>query len=210
MNAKASSMLFRTKLNYFEKRELRKSVLYLFIGTIGLTLLLSFAIFQQFQLEKQVEGLRTSSHLLQNEVKKNEQKKNTQHLLKDYPASGLGLEKTLPLEQRTIEEKELIEKTLSERLLPYIENTKIVLSSGNESGALNVLLTGEIEPSHANLVILGQNISAFMREMEQIKTFEEVYITIVDYEGNDLYKGTYLRSEKGEFTFQSEMRKGKG
>lgn len=49
-----------------------------------------------------------------------------------------------------------------------------------------------------------------MKELESIEKIGEVHITIVDREGKDLYKGVYVRNKKGQFTFQSKMREGKG
>ena len=210
INVKQTSILFQTKLNHFKQRELRKSFMYLFVGTMGLITVLSFAIIQLLQVETQIQGIRTSNRSLQSEVKTLKTKKSTKNLLKEYPTSGLELEKTLTAKDQTVETKEQIEKNLSEALLPYIEEANLVLSSSSEADSLNILLTGSVEASNANLVILGQNISELMREAEGIKKIAEVHINIVDREGNDLYKGTYVRNEKGQFTFQSELRKGKG
>lgn len=147
---------------------------------------------------------------MQGELKKLQVKRSTKNLLKEYPSSGLDLEKTLTAKDQTVESKGQVEKALSDKLLPYIEDANLVLSNGNDSDSVKVLLSGSIEASNANLVILGKNIAELMREIEGIKAVAEVHITIVDREGNDVYKGTHMRNEKGQFTFQSEMRKGKG
>lgn len=136
--------------------------------------------------------------------------KSTKNLLKEYPSAGLELEKTLTADDQTVENKSQIEQNLSEKLTPYIEEANVVISKGDDSDSLNIILTGSIEATNANLVLLGQNIAELMGEAEGIKNIAEVHINIVDREGNDLYRGTYLRNEKGRFTFQSEMRKGKG
>lgn len=210
INVKQTSILFQTKLNHFKQRELRKSFMVLFVGTMGLITVLSFAILQLFQVETQVQGVRTNNRSLQEELKKLQVKQSTKNLLKEYPSSGLDLEKTLTAKDQTIESKGQVEKALSEKLLPYIEDANLVLSNSDESDSVKVLLNGSIEATNANLVILGQNISELMREMEGIKAVTEVHLMIVDREGNDVYKGTHMRNERGQFTFQSEMRKGKG
>ena len=51
INVKQTSILFQTKLNHFKQRELRKSFMYLFVGTMGLITVLSFAIIQLFQVD---------------------------------------------------------------------------------------------------------------------------------------------------------------
>lgn len=210
INVKQTSILFQTKLNHFKQRELRKSFTYLFAGTMGLISILSFAIIQMCQLETQVHGLSTDNQSLHSEVRRIKTKKSTKNLLKEYPASGLDLKTTLTANNETVASKELIEKSLSDQLRPYIEKANLVLSSSSEADSLSVLLTGSIEATNANLVILGQNIAELTREIEGIEKISEVHINIIDREGNDLYKGTYVRNEKAQFTFQSEMRKGKG
>lgn len=210
INVKQTSILFQTKLNHFKQRELLKSFMILFVSTMGLITVLSFAILQMFQMETQVQGVRANNRSLQGELKKLQKKKSTKNLLKEYPSSGLELEKTLTGKDQTVASKVQIEKALSEKLMPYIEDANFVLSNGSDSDSVKVLLSGSIEATNANLVILGQNIAELMREIEGIKTVTEVHITIVDREGNDVYKGTHMRNEKGQFTFQSEMRKGKG
>lgn len=210
INVKQTSILFQTKLNHFKQRELLKSFMILFVSTMGLITVLSFAILQMFQMETQVQGVRANNRSLQGELKKLQKKKSTKNLLKEYPSSGLELEKTLTGKDQTVASKGQIEKALSEKLMPYIEDANFVLSNGSDSDSVKVLLSGSIEATNANLVILGQNIAELMREIEGIKTVTEVHITIVDREGNDVYKGTHMRNEKGQFTFQSEMRKGKG
>ena len=204
-------MLFQTKLTHFKQRELRKSFGFLFIGTMGLSMVLSFAIIQLFQLETRVHSLDETNQALEGELQELQSKKSSKKRLKEYPSSGLNLEKKLTANNETVEKKEQIEKELSEALLPYINEAHLALSSSSESDALSVLLTGTLlEATNANLVILGQNVTELMREMEGIEAIAEVHVTIVDREGNDLYKGTYTRNKKGQFTFQSEMRKGKG
>lgn len=210
INVKQTSILFQTKLNHFKQRELRKSFMVLFVSTMGLITVLSFAILQLFQVETQVQGVRANNRSLQGELKKLQTKKSTKNLLKEYPSSGLDIEKTLTAKDQTVESKGQIEKALSDKLLPYIENANLVLSNGSDSDSVKVLLSGSIEATNANLVILGQNIAELMREIGGIKAVTEVHITIVDRKGNDVYKGTHMRNEKGQFTFQSEMRKGKG
>ncbi|MGL9746925.1 hypothetical protein [Enterococcus sp. DIV0170] len=210
INVKETSVLFQTKLTHFKQRELRKSLGFLFIGTMGLSMVLSFAIIQLFQLETKVHSLTENNQALEGELQELQTKKSSKKLLKEYPSSGLNLEKTLTANNETVEKKEQIEKEVSERLLPYINEANLTLSSSSESDALSIFLTGTIEASNANLVILGQNITELMREMEGIEAIAEVHLNIVDREGNDLYKGTYARNKKGQFTFQSEMRKGKG
>lgn len=210
VDTKQTSILFQTKFNHFKLKELRKSFTYLFVGTMGLITILSFAILQLFQIETQVQKQRASNLMLQSEVKNIKTRKSTKNLLKGYPSSGLELEESLTVNKQTLKKKEQIEKDLSEQLIPYIGAENLVLSSGNESESLNILITGSIDATNANLVIFGKNITSLLQEVEQIKNVSEVHINIVDREGNDLYKGVYVRNEKGQFTFQSELRKGKG
>lgn len=210
INTKRTSILFQTKLNHFKQRELQKSFTYLFAGTLGLISVLFFSVILLFQLETQVHGLSTDNRSLQGQIKKIKTKKSTGNLLKEYPTSGLNLKASLAANNVTVEGKEQNEKDISNQLSPYIEKANLVLSSSSEADSLSVLLTGTIEGTNANLVILGQNIVELMLEIEGIKKISEVHISIDDHEGNDLYKGTYFRNETGQFTFQSEMRKGKG
>lgn len=210
INTKRTSILFQTKLNHFKQRELQKSFTYLFAGTLGLISVLFFSVILLFQLETQVHGLSTDNRSLQGQIKKIKTKKSTGNLLKEYPTSGLNLKASLAANNVTVEGKEQNEKDISNQLSPYIEKANLVLSSSNEADSLSVLLTGTIEGTNANLVTLGQNIVELMLEIEGIEKISEVHISIDDHEGNDLYKGTYFRNETGQFTFQSEMRKGKG
>lgn len=209
---KQTSRLFRTKLTQFKQKELRKSLVYLAIGMMGLITVIAFSLLQVFQLETRMQGLRTDNRSLQGEVRT--MKKKTQvrpkTLLVDYPVSGLDLNDQLVVSNQTIDEKEQLEKKVSKQLLPYIDEAKLVFSSSSESDSLTLLLTGSVQASNANLVILGQNITAFMKEVEGVKKITEVHVTMNDREGNDLYKGTYIRNDQGHFTFQSELRKGKG
>lgn len=210
ITSKQTSILFQTKLSQFKQKEQKKSVAYLFTGTMGLIIVLFFAIIQFYQFELQLHELGKNSQRLQSEVEKSKTKMSSKNLLKEYPSSGLDLKESLTTDKETIEEKERIEKELSQALLPYIEEANLVLSSGDEATTLTILLTGSIEATNTNLVTLGQNLTELMREIEGIEKIDEVHINIVDREGNELYKGTYARNEKRQFIFQSEMRKGKG
>lgn len=195
---------------HFKQRELRKSFFYLFISILWLITVLTFSIIQLLQLEMQVDGLNTNNRSLQSEVKKYTRKRSMKNLLEEYPSTGLKLDKIMTDNEQTFKNKEQLEEELSDKLKPYISEAKLVISDDNNSDSLRVILTGSIETSNANLVLLGQNIVKLMRELEEIKKISEVYLTISDHEGNDLYIGIYLRNEKGEFTFQSDLRKGKG
>ncbi|MGM0168666.1 hypothetical protein IGI39_004421 [Enterococcus sp. AZ135] len=214
IDVKKASSLFQTKLNHYKQRELQKSFTFLVVGIMGLITVLSFAIIQLFQFDTQLHGVKTTNQLLRKEIKTVKAKKSMKNLLKDYPLSGLGLQRSLDgfIEEstKTVDLKEKVEQSLSKQLLPYLTDANVMLSTGDDSDSLHVVVTGSIEATNANLVILGQTITALMKEIEDIEKITEVTITIVDREGNDLYKGTYVRNEKGEFTFQSELRKGKG
>ena len=209
---KQTSRLFRTKLTQFKQKELRKSLVYLAVGMMGVITVIAFSLLQVFQLETRMQGLRTDNRSLQGEVRtmKKKTQVETKTLLADYPVSGLDLNDQLVVSNQTIDEKEQLEKKVSKQLLPYIDDAKLVFSSSSESDSLTLLLTGSVQASNANLVILGQNITAFMKEVEGVKKITEVHVTMNDREGNDLYKGTYIRNDQGQFTFQSELRKGKG
>lgn len=209
---KQTSRLFRTKLTQFKQKELRKSLVYLAIGMMGLITVITFSLLQVVQLETRMQGLRTDNRSLQGEVRtmKKKTQVKTKSLLADYPVSGLDLNDQLVVSNQTIDEKEQLEKKVSKQLLPYINEAKLVFSSSSESDSLTLLLTGSVQASNANLVILGQNITAFMKEVEGVKKITEVHVNMNDREGNDLYKGTYIRNDQGQFTFQSELRKGKG
>lgn len=210
IHVKGTSMLFQTKLTHFKQRELRKSFGILFIGTIGLSMILSFAIIQLFQVETQIHRLSENNQALKDELQEQQIKKSSKKRLQEYPSSGLKLKNALTVNNQTVEKKDQIEKEVTERIRPYIHEANLVLSSSSESDALSVLLTGTVEATNGNLVLLGQNITELMRELEGIAGIAEVHVTIVDREGNDLYKGTYTRNKKEQFIFQSEMRKGKG
>ncbi|MDT2658938.1 hypothetical protein P7E02_03610 [Enterococcus hulanensis] len=207
---KQTSRLFRTKLTQFKQKELRKSLVYLAIGMMGVITVIAFSLLQVFQLETRMQGLRTDNRSLQGEVRTMKKKTQVTTLLADYPVSGLDLNDQLVVSNQTIDEKEQLEKKVSKQLLPYIDDAKLVFSSSSESDSLTLLLTGSVQASNANLVILGQNITAFMKEVEGVKKITEVHVNMNDREGNDLYKGTYIRNDQGHFTFQSELRKGKG
>ena len=207
---KQTSRLFRTKLTQFKQKELRKSLVYLAIGMMGLITVIAFSLLQVFQLETRMQGLRTDNRSLQSEVRTMKKKTQVTTLLADYPVSGLDLNDQLVVSNQTIDEKEQLEKKVSKQLLPYIDDAKLVFSSSSESDSLTLLLTGSVQASNANLVILGQNITAFMKELEGVKKVAEVHVNMNDREGNDLYKGNYIRNDQGHFTFQSELRKGKG
>ena len=207
---KQTSRLFRTKLTQFKQKELRKSLVYLAIGMMGVITVIAFSLLQVFQLETRMQGLRTDNRALQGEVRTMKKKTQVKNLLADYPVSGLDLNDQVVVSNQTIDEKEELEKKVSKQLLPYIDDAKLVFSSSSESDSLTLLLTGSVQASNANLVILGQNITAFMKEVEGVKKITEVHVNMNDREGNDLYKGTYIRNDQGQFTFQSELRKGKG
>lgn len=207
---KQTSRLFRTKLTQFKQKELRKSLVYLAIGMMGGITVIAFSLLQVFQLETRMQGLRTDNRALQGEVRTMKKRTQVKSLLADYPVSGLDLNDQLVVSNQTIDEKEQLEKKVSKQLLPYIDEAKLVFSSSSESDSLTLLLTGSVQASNANLVILGQNITAFMKEVEGVKKIAEVHVNMNDREGNDLYKGTYIRNDQGQFTFQSELRKGKG
>ncbi|WP_137664190.1 hypothetical protein [Enterococcus hulanensis] len=207
---KQTSRLFRTKLTQFKQKELRKSLVYLAIGMMGVITVIAFSLLQVFQLETRMQGLRTDNRALQGEVRTMKKRTQVKSLLADYPVSGLNLNDQLVVSNQTIDEKEQLEKKVSKQLLPYIDEAKLVFSSSSESDSLTLLLTGSVQASNANLVILGQNITAFMKEVEGVKKIAEVHVNMNDREGNDLYKGTYIRNDQGQFTFQSELRKGKG
>ena len=207
---KQTSRLFRTKLTQFKQKELRKSLVYLAVGMMGGITVIAFSLLQVFQLETRMQGLRTDNRALQGEVRTMKKKTQVKTLLADYPVSGLDLNDQLVVSNQTIDEKEKLEKKVSKQLLPYIDDAKLVFSSSSESDSLTLLLTGSVQASNANLVILGQNITAFMKEVEGVKKITEVHVNMNDREGNDLYKGTYIRNDQGHFTFQSELRKGKG
>lgn len=210
IDGKQESSLFQTKLNHFKRKELKKSFIFLFAGTMGMILIVFFTVVQMLELEAQVTGIRSNNHSLQTEVKKIKRKKNRSPLLKTYPSGGLDLQKNLITNNQTIEKKEQTEKSVSELLQPYFEKANVFYSSGSVADSLNVRLTGSIEATSGNLVILGQNISELTKEIEGVEKISELHITIVDLEGNEIYKGTYLRNEKGKFVFKSEMREGKG
>ena len=207
---KQTSRLFRTKLTQFKQKELRKSLVYFAVGMMGLITVIAFSLLQVFQLETRMQGVQTDNRALQGEVRTMKKKTQVKTLLADYPVSGLDLNDQLVVSNQTIDEKEQLEKKVSKQLLPYIDEAKLVFSSSSESDSLTLLLTGSVQASNANLVILGQNINAFMKEVEGVKKIAEVHVNMNDREGNDLYKGTYIRNDQGHFTFQSELRKGKG
>ncbi|MDT2397135.1 hypothetical protein ABQD97_19895 [Enterococcus avium] len=210
INAKQTSLLFQTKLYHFKQKERQKSFMYLFAGIMGLITILSFAILQLFQMDTQIQGLRTSNRSLKSEVKSIRTKRSTKDLLKEYPSSGLGFKHVLAEKNQLVEKKNEAEQELSVRLSPYFQEANLIVSSNSDSDLVNFLLTGSIENNYANLIALGQNITEFMKELESIEKIGEVHITIVDREGKDLYKGVYVRNKKGQFTFQSKMREGKG
>lgn len=208
---KQSSRLFKTKLVQFKQKELRKSMVYLFAGIIGILIVLTFSLFQLFQLETYVQELKINNQVLQGDIRILKKKKiSTKSRLKDYPPAGLELKNDLDLNHQTIERKEQTEEVLSKQLQSYVDDAQLVISSSNEADSLTMTLTGTVEETTADLVILGKNISAFMREAEGVKEIVEVHISINTHEGHDVYKGTYTRNDSGQFVFQSELRKGKG
>jgi len=208
---KQTSRLFKTKLVQFKQKELRKSMVYLFAGMIGILIVLTFSLFQMFQLETYVQELKINTQVLQGDIRILKKKKiSTKSKLEDYPSSGLELKNNLELNHQTIERKEQTEKVLSKQLQSYIDDAQLVISSSSEADSLTMNLTGTVEATTADLVVLGKNITAFMREVEGAKEIVEVHVSINTHEGNDVYKGTYIRNDSGQFVFQSELRKGKG
>lgn len=184
--------------------------MYLFVSTLVLITILTFWMVQLFRLEMKMQDVTMTKDSLQSEIQKFESKRSTKNRLKKYPSSGVGLEKSLAMEDQTINSKGQIEKSVAEKLEPYIEEANLIISDGDDSDTVSILLTGSFEATNVNLVIFGQNISEMMREVEGIKTVSEVHVHVNDREENELYKGTYVRDDKGQFIFQSEMRKGKG
>lgn len=210
INLKQTSHLFQTKLIHFKQKELQKSFIYLFVGMMGLITVLSFSTLQLFQMDTQIHGIRKSNSSLRSEVKSIRTKRTTKELLTEYPSSGIGIKQVLVDNDLLIDKKSDTEQELSAQLSPYFQEANLIISSTNDSDSLNLLLTGSIEASYVNLIILGQNVKEFMKELESTRKIGEVHITIIDREGKDLYKGTYVRNKKGQFTFQSKMREGKG
>lgn len=210
INVKQTSPLFQTKLYHFKQKERQKSFVYLFVGMMGLITVLSFSILQLFQMDTQIHEIRKSNSSLRSEVKSIRTKRTTKESLTEYPSSGIGIKQVLADNNLLIDKKSDTEQELSAQLSPYFQEANLIISSTNDSDSLNLLLTGSIEASYVNLIILGQNVKEFMKEIESTRKIGEVHITIIDREGKDLYKGTYVRNKKGQFTFQSKMREGKG
>ena len=202
-----SSRLFKLKLAQFKQKELRKSLIYLLVG---LSASIIVSIITIYRLEITMKDITTNNRMLQSEVRSMKQKGSTSGLLEEYPSSGIGLKKNLVSDNQTIDHKEKVEHSISNQLHPYIGKANFVFSSSSESDTFSILLTGSVESRNANLVILGQNISAFIREISEIKNISEIQININDQNGNDLYKGSYIRDDEGQFRFQSKLRKGKG
>lgn len=203
INPAQGTLLFKMKLRHYKQHEWRKTFIYLLVGFFGLMGILFLTLFQLAQIETHVQELHTRTRVVQ-------AKQETKRKLMTYPTTGLQLKEGLMVNNQTIKQKDQREQTISEKLRPYIGEVNVVLSSGREADSLVMLLTGTNDGSSTDLVVLGQNITALMREVEKFEQISEVQMTIIDGEGNDLYKGSYIRNDNGEFAFQSTIRKGKG
>lgn len=207
ISVKQTSRLFKTKFVQFKQKELRKSLTYLFTGMIAVIIVSTCSI---FRLEMSMKDVQANNQKFQSEIQTMKENVAAGPLLKRYPSSGLGLKNSLVSENQTATQKNQLEKSLSNQLNPYIDQANFIFSSANEADYLTLLLTGTVAAKQANLVILGQNISAFVKEIEEIEKISEVQIQINDQKGNNLYKGIYVKDNEGQFRFQPELRKGKG
>lgn len=206
-----TSRLFRTKLTQFKQKELQKSMVTFGVALLSVVILLMIAMIQLTQLEIRVQGVTTHTKELRGNILKLKRKSSSSvSQLKDYPSKGLALESRLKYTEQTLAEKEATERKLATYLCPYISEAQWVLSSGSDADSLTATIMGRVEATGSDLVILGKNLTALMREIEGIPSIIEVHISIVDNEERSIYKGTYLRNDTGYFTFRSELRKGNG
>lgn len=191
---------FKKKLSYLKKRETSKHVMYIIIWGMGVLIFLLLMMVTFFVTEtnrtNEVDSLKTEVQNL---------KKEQKYLIEktDYPIQGLGFadanwEGVLSgKDSKKI--KETIEKTITEKLTPYIGLPTILLFVDSPTQSVSISIT--VEETGENHERLKKTIEAFVKDLGTVKVISQIQFELVkskEKQADALYTAIYIREEPGE------------
>ncbi|MGM0125195.1 hypothetical protein IGI37_002593 [Enterococcus sp. AZ194] len=191
---------FKRKLAFVKQRETSKHVMYLIIWGMGVLIFLLFMMVSLYIVEtnrtNEMSTLKSQVQAL---------KKEQQFLIEktDYPIQGLGFadanwEGVLSgKDSKKI--KETIEKTITEKLTPYIGLPTVVLFVDSPTQSISISIT--TEESGENQVRLKKTIEAFVKDLQSVDLIAQVQFELVkskEEKAAALYTVIYVREEAGQ------------